>query len=197
MSDVDWESRYQNEDTPWDKGVPHPALEILLKKITFRGSIIVPGCGRGSDLQWLARAYPDHAVTGIDLSASAVRDASILCKDLPHVQVRQADFFDESQWTPPNPPGLIWEHTCFCAIPPSLRDSYVARVAQLLPSGGLLVGVFFTNLDDGGSGPPWNCRLSELQSRFSPWFSIERFDGALPTFPGREGEESLQFMTRK
>jgi hypothetical protein len=197
MSDVDWEFRYQNQDTPWDKGVPHPALEIVLQKTSFRGSIIVPGCGRGSDLQRLARAYPDHAVTGIDLSASAVRDASMLCKDLPHVQVRQADFFDESQWSPQHPPGLIWEHTCFCAIPPSLRDSYVARVAQLLPSGALLVGVFFTNLDDGGSGPPWNCPLDELQSRFSPWFSIEKFSGAFSTFPNREGEESLLFMTRK
>ena len=197
MSDVDWEFRYQNEDTPWDKGVPHPALDILLQKIALSGSIIVPGCGRGWDLQWLARAYPDHSVTGIDLSASAVHDAAMLCKDLPKVQVRQADFFDESQWAPPHPPGLIWEHTCFCAIPPSLRDSYVARVAQLLPSGGLLVGVFFTNVDDSGAGPPWNCPLSELESRFSPRFSIEKFSAALPTFPNREGEESLLFMTRK
>ena len=63
MSDVDWEFRYQNEDTPWDKGVPHPALDILLQKIALSGSIIVPGCGRGWDLQWLARAYPDHSVT--------------------------------------------------------------------------------------------------------------------------------------
>ncbi len=198
MSDVDWESRYQNADTPWDKGESHPALADLIDRFSDReGAIIVPGCGRGWDLLALAKAYPTRTIIGVDLSLSAVVAARELCADFPHVQVHHADFFDTTSWLGHCVVGGIWEHTCFCAIPPALRDDYAKTVSQILPSGGVLAGVFFTDMDDGSSGPPWNCAVDEVKQRFASAFTIEFGDGVHPTFPSRQGEERLIVMTKR
>jgi methyl halide transferase len=198
MSDVDWESRYQNADTPWDKGECHPALADLIDHfLNSEGAIIVPGCGRGWDLLALAKAYPTRIIIGVDLSLSAVVAARELCVDFPHVQVHHADFFDTISWLGNYEVSGIWEHTCFCAIPPELRDDYAKTVNQILPSGGILAGVFFTDMDDERSGPPWNCPVDEVIQRFESAFTIEFGDGSHPTFPSRQGEERLIVMTKR
>jgi len=196
MSEVDWESRYGAADTPWDKGLPHPMLSHWLGKIEVDGAIVVPGCGRGWDLRAWAEAYPENEVIGIDLAPSAVVSARENCADLANVSVKEADFFDLSQWYDGQKVGLIWEHTCFCAIPPTLRDAYLETVVKLLPSGAHLVGVFFTDLEDPHNGPPWNTNMAEIEQRFAPHFLIEAFDGEHQTFPGREGEERTLVMRR-
>lgn len=46
----------------------------------------------------------------------------------------------------------VIEHTCFCAIDPSLRSAYAQLAAELLAPGGELLAVFFTH--SRGGGPP-------------------------------------------
>ena len=197
MNEVDWESRYQNADTPWDKGECHPALAGLIHRwATNEAAIIVPGCGRGWDLLALAKEFPARVLIGVDLSLSAVLAARELCADFPNVQVHHADFFETTSWLGNYLVGAIWEHTCFCAIPPALRDDYAKSVSQLLPAGGILGGVFFTDMDDEKSGPPWNCQLDELKQRFAGSFAIEIGDGSHATFPSRQGEERVIVMTK-
>ncbi len=195
-NEVDWESRYGAADTPWDKGQAHPMVSHWIANIEVDGAIVVPGCGRGWDLRAWAEAHPQHEVIGIDLAPSAVLSARENCADLANVEIIEADFFALPQWYRNQKIGLIWEHTCFCAIPPSLRDAYVATVSQLLSSGGHLIGAFFTDMDDGGQGPPWNAAMEEMEQRFSPNFVIEFPDVEHRTFAGREGEERTIVMRR-
>lgn len=196
MNEVDWQARYEAADTPWDKGVPHPMIRHWAKTHDVTGAIVVPGCGRGWDLRAWAMAFPHHSVIGIDLAPTAVASARANCTDLPHVRVIEADFFDPSRWHDGQAVGLIWEHTCFCAIPPNLRDAYVQTVSRLLPSGAWLIGAFFTDITDRDSGPPWNTHVEEIEERFSPHFTIEYPDLSHQTFPGREGEERSIVMRR-
>lgn len=197
MHEVDWESRYGASDTPWDKGLPHPMIAHWAARAKIDGAIVVPGCGRGWDLRAWAQAFPQNEVIGIDLAASAVQGARENCKDLANVSVHEADFFAVAEWHRGQEIGLIWEHTCFCAIPPRFRDDYVATVAGLLPSGGILIGAFFTDLDDNNAGPPWNASVEEMVTRFSPYFVIETVSVEHQTFPGREGEERSMLLRRK
>jgi methyl halide transferase len=196
MSEVDWQARYETADTPWDKGVPHPMISHWTKTHDIAGAIVVPGCGRGWDLRAWAMAFPQHSVIGIDLAPAAVASARENCADLPNVRVIESDFFDLSAWHDGQDLGLIWEHTCFCAIPPHLRDAYVRSVSSVLPTGAWLIGAFFTDITDRDSGPPWNTQVEEIIERLSPHFTIEF--PALPhqTFPGREGEERSIVMRR-
>jgi hypothetical protein len=144
MSSVDWENRYQQADTPWDKGLPHPMIESWRGLALAPGAIVVPGCGRGWDLRAWAMMFPQHRVLGIDLAASAVEDAQKNCADLSNVRVILADFFDHASWRSAaelegQNVSLVWEHTCFCAIPPSLRETYAATVAYFLPTFAMMM----------------------------------------------------------
>jgi len=197
MNEVNWQARYENADTPWDKGEHHPMIARWTQDREIEGDILVPGCGRGWDLQAWGVAYPQHAVIGIDLAPSAVSSARRLCQDLSNVTVHEADFFSLESWYEGNRVGLIWEHTCFCAIPPPLREVYAKTVAALLPSGGRLIGAFFTDITDRASGPPWNTTMSDIECLFSPWFVIEQPVAEHLTFAGREGEERSLIMHRR
>lgn len=197
MSEVDWELRYQQSDTPWDRGQAHPSLVSCVQSHDISGAIVVPGCGRAWDLLALAECFPHSSLIGVDLSASAIRDAEIICRDHPRISLRQGDFFDLPCWHRGEEIGLVWEHTCFCAIPPRLRTAYTATVATLLAPGTWLMGAFFTDMDDENSGPPWNCPRPELLDWFSPHFDLITEHSQHATFPTRVGEERLVKFQRR
>jgi len=197
MEIMNWENRYQQADTPWDKGAAHPMLAHWLDQIDADGAIVVPGCGRGWDLRAWAQAHPQRDVVGIDVAPSAVAAAQDLCRDLTNTRIVLGDFFDLTTWYRGERIGLIWEHTCFCAIPPEWRDRYVATVAQVLTPGAQLIGAFFTDMDDEGSGPPWNTPVAELMERFSPYFHVAEAEVEHRTYPGRFGEERSFVLTRR
>ena len=193
----DWDLRYRQGNTPWCKGLAHPLLPDAALPAGYRGRLLVPGCGRGSDVTALAFHAPAAEIIGIDLSPSAVREARARCAAHPGVRFEVADFLaTEEMVRKCGTVERIWEHTCFCALPPSRRPDYVRSVARLLDAGGMLCGVFFLTMEDGGQGPPWNCPIAELTRLFSEWFEIAAPESCTRTFPGREGEEYLVRMTR-
>ncbi|MEZ4469768.1 MAG: methyltransferase domain-containing protein [bacterium] len=65
------DERYQRGDTPWDLGGPSPVVQRLARDLLTPGMrVLVPGCGRGHDVEALARA--GLQVTGLDLSPTAL-----------------------------------------------------------------------------------------------------------------------------
>ena len=73
--ETDWEQRYREEDTPWDKGKPAPGLVDWLsnQNIDPDTRVLVPGCGKGHDATAWAKA--GFETTGMDLSDLALNDA--------------------------------------------------------------------------------------------------------------------------
>ena len=53
---MDWNRRYEENDTPWDKGEAHPVLRDMLARDALSGRVLVPGCGAGHDVRELAAA---------------------------------------------------------------------------------------------------------------------------------------------
>jgi len=198
---MDWEQRYLNEDTPWCKGRGHPMLEGLIDSSVpqdFSGRIVVPGCGRAWDLAAIAAARPCALVLGIDLSETALNAVPSDIRKNPQIELMVGDFLD-TDWVK-NAVGkadCIWEHTCFCAIHPSRREDYVESAAAILSPGGILAGLFFIDLDDEGSGPPWNCPQLELRRLFGASFQIRSCEIARDTFEGRHGEEYAVQLCRR
>ncbi len=189
---TDWDERYRQGDTPWEKGYAAPPLIELLERMApvewGDGTVLVPGCGLGHDVRALAEK--NLSALGLDLSSLAIERARAV-PAVAEETYETGDFLDPG-WRDGRKFPAIWEHTCFCAINPTRRDDYARAAAGVLVDGGLLAGVFFLTPYDPGeesAGPPHPTSIDELEQRFSRWF--ERIDGWVPTlaYPEREGRE--------
>ncbi|MFM8365234.1 MAG: methyltransferase domain-containing protein [Verrucomicrobiota bacterium] len=192
---VDWEARYTVGDTPWDKGLPHPALAIWLEKHPLRGRVLVPGCGAGHDVREIARRCGAEVI-GMDIAPSAIQRAR-LHTPMDRESYVLGDFLagDAGRF---GPFDALFEHTCFCAIPPSRRGEYLREAAATLRPGGIFLGVFFGNPEnDDPHSPPFRSPAEEVDALFAAAF--ERIDSCdnPSTYPERGGREYLRVFRRR
>ncbi|MCP5543962.1 MAG: thiopurine S-methyltransferase [Akkermansiaceae bacterium] len=195
----DWEQCYRDGETPWEKGASAPPLDELLERMGAElwngGPVLVPGCGLGHDVRRIGEE--NIPAVGLDLAPSAVERAGKLTT-AGHLQFEAGDFLDP-EWADGRTFAAMWEHTCFCAIDPGLRDRYAESAAAVLPPGAIFAGVFYLNPNDSGDedeGPPFMSTVEELETRFGPWFEL--VDGWVPTraYPSREGREWIGIFRR-
>ena len=167
-------------------------MEEALPRLVRPGRALVPGCGCGHDVRLLAAR--GWEVMGIDFAPSALAKARSYGGP-GKMAYEEADFFA----LPQKHSGtfdLVWEHTCFCAIPPERREEYVRSAHRALQPGGKLLGVFF--LRTGPLDPPPYCfTIEELGSFFTSRFRVEAEWLPGRCYPGREGEEILLLFARK
>lgn len=131
----------------------------------------------------LIRAVNKGVVLGLDIAAEAIERAKNRYSDLD-ISWEAGDLFS---WQ--GSYDVVFEHTCFCAIPVERRADYVSSMARLIPSGGYLVGIFFLNSDhEGEEGPPFGVSIEELRGFFSAEFYLEWDQTPQKTFESREGE---------
>ncbi len=195
--DLQWQRRYEEDDTPWDKGRPAPALAAFLHQKPITGRVLVPGCGRGHEVRLLG-AQPGVSAVGLDLSAAAVEQAKALLfppAALGGISFIKGDFFRLPSALK-NSFDWIVEHTCFCAIDPRERSEYVGAAAEALRSGGKIFAIFYLD-PDVESGPPFAVTREDLDRLFDPDFTL--LDEWVPqeTFAGREGRELVRIMQKR
>ena len=196
---MSWEERYQQKDTPWDKGAPTPILLRLLKtnsECFEGGDVLVPGCGYGHDA--LAIVNAGHAVIGLDISPTALAQAKTLDRDRV-VDYQEQDFLtakvEDYQLV-----FSVFEHTCFCAITPEERPAYAEACSRLIPVGGYWVAVLFLHPreeDDPTIGPPYQTSTEEVEALFSADFELLESFPPTETFSSRKGKELVQIWKRK
>jgi SAM-dependent methyltransferase len=194
--ELEWQRRYEQHDTPWDKGKAAPPLVLYLKQNSITGHILVPGCGRGHEVRALAM-HPSASVTGLDLSSTAVAEARRLSAEagLASAKFVEGDFFN----LPSEMIGAFdWlvEHTCFCAIEPRQRADYVSSAFSALRIGGKIFGIFYLN-PDTDSGPPFAVSRQELIDLFSPHFAVLQQWVPGESFPGRESRELVLVLQKR
>ncbi|PYH46791.1 putative thiol methyltransferase [Aspergillus saccharolyticus JOP 1030-1] len=158
-----WAELWQkNENLPWDKGFPNPALEDTLTQqsatlggpITtnaqgeaYRKKALVPGCGRGVDVLLLASfGYDAYGLEYSDVAVKMCKDEaarngnkySVRYAEIGRGKITfvQGDFFKDD-WLkrlqlPLNGFDLIYDYTFFCALNPTMRPDWALRHTQLL-----------------------------------------------------------------
>lgn len=193
---MDWEGHYREEDTPWDLEGPAPPLRELLEgefETWKEGPLLVPGCGRGHDVAYLHERGWD--VIGLDLAPTALAWAKERYGSSERLRWVKGDFLD-----PPSDASLggLFEHTCFCAIPPDQRRDYVEAAARWLRPGGVLVALFFLdppkNLAE--EGPPFGVSMAEISELFTQRFSLRWAMRPTIAEPARMGRELVVKMVR-
>ena len=160
-----WDARFDAAVTPWDQGgVPQTLVKYVTEHSAQR-KILIPGCGSAHEVRFFA----EHgwAVTAIDFSPAAVSRAKQLLAELGS-RVRLEDFFGEALGR--DRFDVIYERAFLCALPKRLWAQWAARVAELIPPEGRLIGFFF--FDTNEKGPPFGITPAALSEMLLPHFNL-------------------------
>jgi len=181
-----WHQRWQTDQIGFHRDTPLP---LLLKYWPTLGldvgsQVFVPLCGKSLDMLWLAEQ--EHRVLGVELSELAI-----------------IQFFNERGLSPESrqsPFGThysagMWEIICgdafalapeilqhcagvydrgaMVALPPKMRETYVASTWARLPPGcqGLLVTLEYPQTQK--NGPPFSVEEMEIRQRFANLHTVD------------------------
>ena len=139
---------------------------------------------------------------GLDVAPLAVERARRILEGMSKAEVMLGDLFVDTRQPPlAGTFDLVWEHTCYCAIPPARRPDYVDAVASALKPGGQLLGVFYLNPwdedEDQTQGPPFATGLEDLRGMMRTRFQLVRGWRPGVAYPGREGREWCGLFLKK
>ena len=112
-------------------------------------------------------------------------------KSNPHINIILGDFFEHE-----GAYDLIIEQTFFCAISPTLREKYVAKMKALLAPNGKLIGLLFDRTFEQ-EGPPFGGSKSEYISLFENNFNLKYFDKCYNSFIKRKDNELFISLVKK
>ena len=178
-----WTERYIAETDTWDLGKPSTPLVEYINQLSNKDiSILIPGCGRGYEAEYLVSKGFSN-ITLIDISAEPVAFLREKFKGVEAIKILQGDFFALSQTF-----DRIIEQTFFCALPIHLREAYATKMASLLNPSGKLAGVFFNRTFEQ-QGPPFGGSIEEYKTLFAPHFSNIQLSVCYNSIPPRAGNE--------
>ncbi len=176
-----WNHRFEAAFTPWDQGgVPVSLSEHLQRPQALQAGpetqpirpsqtktqrVLIPGCGSGYEVKYLADL--GYAVTAIDFSPAAVAQAQRILGKAYADLVREEDFFGATLGSERF--DIIYERAFLCALPRRMWLQWATRVAELIPTGGRLIGFLFA--DNNEKGPPFGLATGELEKMLEPHFT--------------------------
>lgn len=172
-----WDQCYAAQQTGWDRGGVHPALEHWLETGQLCPcQIAVPGCGNGYEVVRLAESQFD--VTAIDFSAEPLQrlgeklnatETGSLNTQL--IQANVLEFAHAIQF------DAVYEQTCLCAIEVAQRPAYERQLFEWLREGGML-HILFLQTDNASGQPPFHCNIDDMKQLFHEsrwdWCDAER-----------------------
>lgn len=179
-----WQNRYQEEKTGWDAGSITTPIKAYFDAINDKSiKILIPGCGNAHEAAYLFQAGFTNLYL-CDWAQAPLDTFSNENPNFPKEQLICANFFDLEE----KDFDYVVEQTFFCAINPSLRPQYAQKMAELLKTGGQLVGLFFGK-ELGLEGPPFGGNQAEYLTYFEPLFSTIRMAPCTNSIAPRLGSE--------
>ncbi len=176
----------------WERGVtgfhldhinPYLAAHWHQLAVPAKTPVLVPLCGKSLDLAYLAGE--GHPVLGVELNTLAVESLFASLGSVPEPQpdgalrryqwdevaVLQGDLF---QVTPEQVASCaaFYDRAALIALPETMRERYVAKLAALLPAGavGLLVTLDYPQ--ERMAGPPFAVSQQEVMARYRADFDV-------------------------
>ncbi|NRT16371.1 SAM-dependent methyltransferase [Flavobacterium sp. 28A] len=164
-----WDGQYKANTTGWDLGVISPPLKAYIDAIEDKNrAILIPGCGNTYEAAYLLEMGFTN-ITVIDIAPTLIRILQQKFAANNNIQIVLGDFFKHQ-----GSYDLIIEQTFFCALPPTMRQEYVAKMHDLLAKNGKLAGVLFNRTFT--AGPPFGGSLEEYKLLFKDAFEVLTMD---------------------
>jgi methyl halide transferase len=186
-----WNNCYQNNDTGWDLGKISTPIEAYFNQLKNKElSMLIPGGGNSHEAEYLLNNGFKNVFV-VDISPFAISNIKERVPNLPASQLFNEDFFKLDGAF-----DLIIEQTFFCAIDKGLRPTYAKKMAELLNSGGKLVGLLF-DAPLYEDHPPYGGSPDEYVKYFEPYFDIEIMEPCYNSVEPRSGREIWIKMIKK
>jgi SAM-dependent methyltransferase len=168
---VDWNARYVQGDTPWDRhSTVHELDRVLAEGWVGPGRALEMGCGTGRNALHLARAGFD--VTAFDLAPRAIELAREHARRAAlQVDFRVADFRHLPDLGTPFP--FLFDSGFYHCVRKELLRDLLAFLERVTRPGSLWL-TLAGNANDPqppGKGPP-RLRASELCAELEPLFAV-------------------------
>lgn len=213
-----WHERWALGEIGFHRSTVHWALltHWATLGLPAQSAVLVPLCGKSLDMGWLHAK--GHSVTGIELDGSAVRaffdewaEASegveidtrpdgLVDHRFGRLNLIQGDFM-KVRLEPPL--AAFYDRAALIALPPHMRQAYLAHLASLLSvrASGLLVT--YEYVQNQMTGPPFSIAYEELTEQ--TFFAVERLESrdVLSAHPGMRAKgltaltESVYRLTRQ
>lgn len=185
-----WNDRYKQKDIGWDLQQVSPPLKAYIDQLTNKNvSILIAGCGNAYEAEYLYLLGFKN-ITLVDIAEELVSTLKDKYKNTT-IKVLHQDIFEHTGQY-----DLIIEQTLFCAIDPSLRTKYVAKMYELLSEQGKLVGLLFDK-EFEKQGPPFGGCKCQYESLFSPLFTFKTFEQCYNSIKPRAGNELFINFNKK
>jgi SAM-dependent methyltransferase len=172
----DFDAIYASEKPPaWDIGRPQPAFDRLAKAGDLVGSVLDPGCGTGEHA--LLAASLGHQAVGVDLSAKAIELATtkatlrgVQARFLVADALRLADLGEQFD--------TVLDCGLFHVLDDDERVQYVTSLAEVVPQGGNLHMLCFSDRQPGDWGPR-RVTQDEIRTAFSADWEVNSIESAV------------------
>lgn len=184
-----WLERWEKNQLGWHLSDTNPLLAEHWGSldVTRGAGVFVPLCGKSLDMRYLESL--GHAVTGVELSETAVRayfeeaGETATCMELFYLTRYQGplstlycgDFFDVSA---PDILGIraVYDRGALIALPPSLRSKYVDHMLRIIPEHAHILLIALEYEQSRISGPPHSVSAAEVEALYSPRCRVECLD---------------------
>jgi len=185
MQPAFWHNRWENDLIGFHQQQVNPYLQQYWPALGIApgARVLVPLCGKSLDMAWLAAQ--GHDVLGVELSERAVKDFFSEHEQEPQVSQQGAfmvyrsegielwcgDFFALTAGDVRGCAGL-YDRAAIIALPPAMRERYVAHLQQLLPSPckGLLITLDYDQAVT--DGPPFAVPDEEVERLFGEHWQL-------------------------
>ena len=188
MEPAYWLDVWEQPTQGFDQGCVNRSLELYVDRLGVQpgATVFVPLCGRAYDMKWLLEK--GFHVIGVELSEKAIisffetheivyetRDEGpFTCYEGEQIRIYLGDFFELNE-THLRAVDAVYDRASLVAMPPQMREDYVAHMRTLFSDGVnyLLVSLEF----DVEEGPPFSLSDAVIQKLYNQASRLEKLGG--------------------
>lgn len=175
-----WHERWERGEIGFHKSRVNPLLQRWWPSlgVSAPARVLVPLCGKSLDMLWLREQ--GHPVIGVELSrlalADFIKEHALACQwqqrdgfevaRCDTLELYCGDFFalqaDHLEGV-----AVVYDRAALIALPPPLRQRYVAHLRAHLPAGWKMLLVTLDYPQHDRPGPPFSVPDEEVRSLFA------------------------------